>query len=413
MTEPHGGDRPGPAPRGAGPASLTALLLAPPIALAAAALTGLGLAREAGGASALAAAICLSVLPILGLLSLSRSRTPLVTLLTAWLWSLLVLGSMPLYFPGERAQATASGLRLLTTPLGSAIGESVAAGGARLVTALGGDRDQLPAAVPMEALAPGELEGGPEPYASRALESTGAGTPSEPDGADTPVILPYEPQNGSLQIAVDVDGPEVGEQLQMIFDTGATYTTLSQQALELLDIPVPPGAPRITLRTANGEIEAPLVLVDAIWLGDAAVEWVTVAVCDSCASPQTAGLLGLNVSGQFVVAIDHDRNRIELRPRRRYRNRRLDVRQWIDVRSTATVWWDGGVEVALDARNLSQREIRGAVVQLDCGGDSFAVQLDDIEAHGETSTRVALPRETDCRRQTLELVRANWWLDRF
>jgi predicted aspartyl protease len=413
MTESNGGDQSGSSPLRAVPAWLSALLLAPPIVLCASALTGLGLAREVGGAAALAAAFCLSVLPILGLLSLARGRTPLVTLLTAWLWCLLVLVCIPLYFPGERAQATASGLRLLTTPLGPALGERVAAGGARMVTALGGDRDLLPAAVPMEALAEGELESDPEPYASRAMEGAAAEEVPEPNAVEAPVLVPYEPQNGSLQIAVDVDGPEAGEQLQMIFDTGATYTTLSQHALELLDIPVPPGAPRITLRTANGEIEAPLVLVDAIWLGDAAVEWVTVAVCDSCASAQTAGLLGLNVSGQFVVAIDHDRNRIELRPRRRYRNRRLDVRQWIDVRSTATVWWDGGVEVALDARNLSRREIRGAVVQLDCGGDSFAVQLDDIAAHGETSTRVALPRGTDCRRQTLELVRANWRLDRF
>jgi predicted aspartyl protease len=385
----------------------------PPVLLAVAAVTGLGLTRGVAAPVALGAAMCLGVLPILGLLSLARERAPMVTLLTAWLWCLLLLLMLPLYFPGERAPATASGLRLLAAPLGSDLGERVAGGGARLVSALGGDRELLPPAVPMDEIESDELSGGPEPYASRVADAADPDRSVAPSPDDAPVLLPYELHGGSLQITVDVDGPELGESMQMIFDTGATYTTLSHAALELLDIHVASDAPRITLRTANGEIEAPLVLIDAVWLGDAAVEWVTIAVCDSCASPETAGLLGLNVSGQFGVTLDHDRQRIELRPRRRRPNRRLDVRQWIDVRSTATVWWDGGVEIELRARNLSSREIRSAVIELDCGGDAFAVQLDDIGEGDEKATRVALPRGTDCQRQTLELVRATWRLDRF
>lgn len=413
MTEAKRNNRASPPPWPRGPARYVTLLAAPPILLAAAAVTGLGLARGVAGAAALVAAICVSVLPVLGLLSLARGRSPGVTVSTAWVWSLLLLGALPLYFPGERAPATASGLRLISMPLGSGLSEGLASGGARLVTALGGDRDLLPTAVPMEEIEAAELEGNPRPYASRAADAAESDRVPGAEAGHEPILVPYESHGGSLRISVDVDGPEVGEQLQMIFDTGATYTTLSYAALELLDIHLPGDAPRITLRTANGEIEAPLVLVDAVWLGDAAVEWVTIAVCDSCASPETAGLLGLNVSGQFGVALDHDRKRIELRPRRRQQNRRLDVRQWIDVHSTATVWWDGGVEVELQARNLSRREIRSAVIELDCGGQAFAVQIDDIAAGGEASTRVALPRGTNCQRQTLDLARATWRLDRF
>jgi len=417
MTESDGGVRPESPPRGGWAAAVSALLVGPPVALAVATLTGLGLSRGLGGAAALVAALCLCVLPILGLLSLSpapgASARPLVTMLTTWLWSLLLLLALPLYFPGERGQSAAEGIRMLATPLGDAMSERLAAGGERLVGSLGGDRDLLPEALPMESLEAAELAGDLEPYASRATGDDLRIETSDTDPEEAAVFVPYSQKSGSLQVAVDVDGPEIGERLQMIFDTGATYTTLSHHALELLDVQVPADAPRITLRTANGEIEAPVVLVDAVWLGDAAVEWVTVAVCDSCASPDVAGLLGLNVSGQFVVSIDHDRQRIELRPRRAYKNRRLDIRQWIDVHSTATIWWDGGIEIELVARNLSGREIRSAVIELTCSGEAFAVQLDDIAAHSEASTRVALPRGTDCRSQTMELARATWRLDRF
>ena len=393
---------------------LVLALAAPPAALALGTVTGLGLARGAGAGMALAGGLCITLLPIMGLLSLARSH-PVVTVITTWLWCALLLGTVPLYFPGERASATADGIRLLARPLGLDAAAGLGDAGARLVTALGGDRDNVPFAVPIESL----QEDGDDPLSATAVRAEigpveGSESP-QVDEDDTAVVhLPFERSSGgSLLVRVDIDGPEVGEQFPMIFDTGATYTTLSTAALDMLDITVPSDAPWLTLRTANGEIDAPLVLVDAMWLGDATVEWVTVAVCDSCSTPPSVGLLGLNVSGRFSTSLNHDGQRIELRPRRYRPNRKLDVMQWLEIRSTATQWWDGTVEIELHGKNRSRREIRTAVVELDCGGQGFAVQLDDIAPGAEVRTKVALPRGTDCRQQKLKLSRANWLLDRF
>ena len=169
----------------------------------------------------------------------------------------------------------------------------------------------------------------------------------------------------------------------------------------------------MTLQTAGGLIEADLVLVDAIWLGSEGVEWITVAVCDSCASPPAAGLLGLNVSQRFQVSINHDRQAIALRRRRGADDRSLDIRNWIQIRSEAQEAWNGRVDVELTVFNSSRQEIESAVVHLECTGAGFAIQVDAIPPHGEASTQAELPRGTDCRQQEIELSRANWKLDRF
>ena len=86
--------------------------------------------------------------------------------------------------------------------------------------------------------------------------------------------LPYAEDHRALLVTVAVDGEELTSDLEMIFDTGATFTTLSWAAMDTLEIHVPRDAPMAKLQTANGQIEAPLALVDAVWLGEEVVEWV-------------------------------------------------------------------------------------------------------------------------------------------
>ena len=71
--------------------------------------------------------------------------------------------------------------------------------------------------------------------------------------------------------------------------------------MKRLGVGVPPGSPTASFQTANGMMEAPLVLVPKLWLGDTPIENVTVAVCEACAQNGSAGLLGLTVTGQFQV----------------------------------------------------------------------------------------------------------------
>lgn len=385
----------------------TAALGAPPALLATATLFGLGLERGVPGPVALLVAVGLLGLPILGLRAL-MGAVPGRTAVLSVCWSALALAALPLYFPGERSPAARRGLESLTSPLGEHTATGIAGLGVAIVDRLGPDRRPAPPAV---ALTTAQPSAPTRPKAATIAPARTAPSPS-PRRSSRSVLIPYRRERGSLEIGVDVDGPELGERFTMIFDTGATYTTLSRAALDTLDIHVPGDAPRARLQTAGGEIEAPLVLVDAFWLGDAVVEWVTVAVCDTCATEHSVGLLGLNVSSQFRVDIDHDRSRIELRPGRGV-DRKTDIERWLRIEATTTEYWDGGVELSLRARNDAIQPIRSAVAEIECSGGAFGIEVDDVPAGGTAETVVSLPRGTDCRGGRLALSRASWLLDRF
>lgn len=369
-------------------------------------VAGLGLTRGLPPVVAFGVALAWTLLPAAGLARLRLGGAARPALATA-IWCLAVLIGLPSYFPGERAEATALGLRTLWAAAGQDFATRVGRTGAFVVDRLGAD----PAPAKASAAEPARIATATAHAPRRRPAPHDSGTTNAPPTAT--VLLSYEGDHSSLRIRVDVDGPDVGEQVEMLFDTGATLTTLDRATLDRIGIAIPPDAPWVSLRTANGEIEAPLVLVDAIWLGDEPVEWVTVAVCDGCTDAPAVGLLGLNTSQRFHIALDHDRRRIELTRRERADDRTLDIGQWLQIRSRATRQWTGSVDVALTATNSAHRRIAQAVVDLSCGDQIFAVQIDDIPAEGERTTEISLPRGTDCSRQKVELARAHWLLDRF
>lgn len=382
---------------------LLALTAIPIVVLAVGVVTGLGLTRNLASLPATVAGLALVLLPIIGIATLIGVGSRIAELGgAAWFWSLVVLLGLPFYFPGERAPAARSGVALLASPAGSETREGLVAFADRSITLLGEEPEPTTFA---DALPGADAE------AAQAADAARRARAQREARGD--VVIPYEGRGETMEVSVFVDGPRYGEEFSMIFDTGATYTTLNRKALGLLEIEVSKDAPVAKLRTASGEIEAPLVLVDAVWLGDAVVEWVTVAVCEPCATEEVAGLLGLNVSSQFQVALDHDHHQIELRSLDRAKDRKLDVARWLELRSRLLSWEDGRLEVEIEGENRSRVGIREFSAEIDCPGGRFEVVVDGV-AGGQTASRsMALPRGTDCSRYTLDLRRAAWELDRF
>jgi clan AA aspartic protease (TIGR02281 family) len=126
------------------------------------------------------------------------------------------------------------------------------------------------------------------------------------------VIVPIERRGAAILVRA-----RVNDQLSGFFvvDTGATLTAISRQAAESAGIWAGAETPMVSLQTAGGIIQAPLVQIQSVRVGEAEVKEVKAVVLDLPGfPPQIAGLLGLSFLGRFKVSIDVENGRMILGP---------------------------------------------------------------------------------------------------
>ena len=367
------------------------LLAIPVVLLAFIAGLGIGVVRE--GPALLVALVAGAgvLLPAAGLVAPLRDHRHASLPVVAALWSAALLVLFPVYFPGERDDALAAGGAVL----GAAVGLEAAPELARRVdAALPASRGRAPAAT-VEAPSITLPALPPRPASART---------GDPDS----VVLPYEGSGATLSVPVALQGRQGQEvEVSMIFDTGATLTTLDRSTLRLLGVDVPDDAPRISFQTANGERTSALVMVERLWLGGLPVDGVTIGVCEPCANDTDVGLLGLNVSRRFLVTVDQARQELILEPRGGAADAAGDVRYWVEVESRATRWPDGRMEVDVTVENRSPRPIGNVDVEIACG-EPFVARVSDVAVDGTASTRISLPPGTSCDGYTVAVTGGAW-----
>jgi clan AA aspartic protease (TIGR02281 family) len=349
-------------------------------------LLGLGVARHGPPMLVALTATILVLVPPLGLGALVGRRGGFGASLL--LWSIATFVALPLYFPGERHDAMATGFAIAGALFGIEPGEALVA----RLDAMAPVPDARP--VPAKAIEPAIPE----------LPPSQATLPDQ-------VALPYEGRRNTLLLPITVESKarrgNRDHELWMLFDTGATLTTLTEADLADIGVHVASDAPTVTMHTAAGDRNARLVLLDQIWIGGFPVDGVTVSVCDACADDKAAGLLGLDVSGQFLVTLDTVRHEVVLQPRTGHPDRTLDIQPWVDISGNATRWPDGRSEVEVSVENRADRKIEELVVHVACDR-TFEARLVNVPPRGEASTTVSLPRDASCDRYALSLESASW-----
>jgi hypothetical protein len=378
-----------------------------PVGFAVSAALGVGLSRNLPSQGALLGALFVTFLPMLGLASpLRRGPGPAVLGLAGWVWGSVLLLALPLYFPGELGPSVHAGVRWMAAPAGEETAVSLAEEGSALITMVVPTDAPPPTADELAVLEPSAREPRSVPIAQAVpLDEEDELAVDGPTGR---VVLPYEGAGRSMRVPATFLGPAAPVTHTMLFDTGATLTTLSRGALAELGLRLPPDAPVVTLQTANGQVEAPLVLVDGVALGAETIPWATVAVCDACAEGGVSGLLGLNVTGLFQVSLDHEEREIDMTLRSRVVDRHGDIVHWLDLDSTARVWTDGRIEVDVTAQNKARAGVEALSIEVACTSRSFAVELESVPPHAARTTQVSLPRGTDCREYRVMLREGRW-----
>ena len=96
-----------------------------------------------------------------------------------------------------------------------------------------------------------------------------------------------------------------------MLDTGASHTVVARSTADELGIPVTATTPRVHVRTASGEVQAPMISLEAVDLGGAVVPRVRALVMENLGGPD--GLLGLSYLNHFDVAIEQETGVVSLR----------------------------------------------------------------------------------------------------
>jgi len=139
-------------------------------------------------------------------------------------------------------------------------------------------------------------------------------------GLETPVpdtkkvsqaIVNYNKQNAVIVIRVTINNKI---EKSFAVDTGASYTVISSEVAQALNLTPNPEIPPITLQTANGRIQAPLVNLESLTVGNLTTHNVAAAVHEVDDSSNIAGLLGLNFLNRFRMTVDSTRNQLVFEP---------------------------------------------------------------------------------------------------
>jgi len=224
--------------------------------------------------------------------------------------------------------------------------------------------------------------------ATRALSAFGheAADQIDPGGAEFPqptvedarvaldgdIVVPMTEQGAAIFLTVELEG-QAGQrkQLEYLFDTGASYTTITSETARELGIAVPEDAPTLEFNTASGLRKSRMVYLPALTIEGVRLAGLLVSVCDSCATQRSGGLLGLNVMREFLVQMDYQGNRMRLLPRVHTNrpNRAYDIAPvlTLEVEGRPEVWL-GRVRWIVTMTNHGTVPIEDAMPRVDFAG---------------------------------------------
>lgn len=210
------------------------------------------------------------------------------------------------------------------------------------------------------------------------------------------IRLDYERAGQSILVKAAVGRHEV----YFIFDTGASYTTLTSEFAALVGAAPAATNPRAMMQTAGGMREAPFGLLRSLRLGQQRLENVTFTVCDACGHHYkglpVVGLLGLNVLRRYRISMDDSNGVVELEPHRGFDDRSADIEPWIEGEVLAS-YLDtkaGAMKSRVEVRNLSSRAVRGVIVDVVCqtmSGEERRARTGSLSLRARGSQQVTLP----------------------
>lgn len=136
-----------------------------------------------------------------------------------------------------------------------------------------------------------------------SLDSDSAALASEVAGV--PLI-----RNGQ-HFLVDVNPADAGS-LRLLIDTGASMTMVTSAALQQRGLRYRETGRSQLFNTANGQVRAPIIILESLSVGDWYVQQLEVGILDLGGRSDIDGLLGMNFLSHFRFFIDQNESMLRL-----------------------------------------------------------------------------------------------------
>lgn len=223
--------------------------------------------------------------------------------------------------------------------------------------------EELEPVRPVDSEADEADEGASGVVIERGSAGSGAGV-----GTTRSIRLEYERRGQSILVPARVASREV----YFIFDTGASYTTLTSDFAARVGASPRPTYPSAMVQTAGGVMETQFSLMNALRLGSQRIENVSFTVCDACGGYEhqglpIVGLLGLNVLRRYRVSVDDSSGVVELEPHSDFDDRSADLEPWIQSEITDVSPTTGdSPEVSVTVSNQAPKQVRNMVLEFQC-----------------------------------------------
>lgn len=240
--------------------------------------------------------------------------------------------------------------------------------------------------------------------------------PAMPQSQET-ITIPFAAEGNAILMDIKLEGPAGSLSMPYLFDTGASFTTLSSETAARLGIEVPEDAPTLKFNTASGPRESPMVYLPALTLGNIRLTGLLVSVCDGCTNERTEGLLGLNVMREFFVQLDYQAEHMRLIPRSHRgsrANRAYDITPVVtlDLVGRPEIWL-GRVRWVVSVHNRGTEPLKQVVpeVVFSDGQHLTGKPIPSVEPGGTETSLVEGRRanhEGEALSFTMKLAEASW-----
>lgn len=251
-------------------------------------------------------------------------------------------------------------------------------------------------------------EAGAAPPDAAPAESPGATAVGGPPQEGTAEVR-FETEGSSILVPVELRGPRGTVAVRMIFDTGATLTTLDRPTMDRLGLNVESDAEAVEVHTANGTVRGRPGLLDGASVGAARLgRPLAFFRCDRCAAGASRGLLGLNFARNFRVTVDHEDGRLILAPRSPSPDHAYDARFFVRFDERMSTQREGEtLRASLRVHNLGPRGLRGVRVLARRGRFELVGELGRLPPHSVRALTLSGRIEaSDGARFELQLQRA-------